>query len=392
MQFSRTDTECFDSVVAGLYCAAAGSRPWSEPLDLMRKHLSAWAIHLMGVDPIRGVVEFSHVLGEISPEANLDLVRHYHRIDPRAAMLLPLEAGQWANCHDHFDEGFVAGNPFYQDFLIPYGGRYCSGAKVHHDANSLVLFGVHRGLGSQPLNGDEIALAKRYLVHLQTAMALRRADHRLEQQAVVGKALLDRMQQPLLLVDGHLRMRGGNAAGEALLRRDDRIRTEAGKLVCARASSNTALAMALAKLHEGNQPGGSNPGAPVRTQAVRLDDKTGSRSPLLLLLSPLLPDETMGVFGPDHLTMVLVHEAGKAQPVDAFVLAAIYDLTPAEAKVAIAIATGLTVQEVSASHRVAVSTVRAQLSAVFAKLGVSRQAELAAVVGGIPQLTRPMGG
>jgi hypothetical protein len=42
---------------------------------------------------------------------------------------MELGEGEWANCHEHFDEAFVARSAFYQDFLIPHGGRYVSGTQ-----------------------------------------------------------------------------------------------------------------------------------------------------------------------------------------------------------------------------------------------------------------------
>jgi DNA-binding CsgD family transcriptional regulator len=57
---------------------------------------------------------------------------------------------------------------------------------------------------------------------------------------------------------------------------------------------------------------------------------------------------------------------------------AAYGLTSAEAKIALLLAEGNAIEEIAMSRDVAVGTVRAQIKAVFAKMGVSRQMELAA--------------
>lgn len=64
----------------------------------------------------------------------------------------------------------------------------------------------------------------------------------------------------------------------------------------------------------------------------------------------------------------------------------LFDLTPAEARVARDIARGLSVPATAVQGGVAESTIRAQLSAVYAKTGTSRQAELAALLNGMTAL------
>lgn len=57
-----------------------------------------------------------------------------------------------------------------------------------------------------------------------------------------------------------------------------------------------------------------------------------------------------------------------------------FGLTPAEAQVALGLAHGRTLASIAAERGVTVSTLRSQLKSIFGKLGVSRQAELAARV------------
>jgi len=51
-------------------------------------------------------------------------------------------------------------------------------------------------------------------------------------------------------------------------------------------------------------------------------------------------------------------------------------LTPAEARLAAALATGATLEQIAAAHRVTEATLRSQLRSIFSKTGTSRQAEL----------------
>jgi DNA-binding CsgD family transcriptional regulator len=65
------------------------------------------------------------------------------------------------------------------------------------------------------------------------------------------------------------------------------------------------------------------------------------------------------------------------------IIQALFDLTPAEARVAAGIAGGQTLTEIALDAGVSIHTVKTQLKAVFEKAGVSRQAELVALLAGI---------
>jgi DNA-binding CsgD family transcriptional regulator len=64
------------------------------------------------------------------------------------------------------------------------------------------------------------------------------------------------------------------------------------------------------------------------------------------------------------------------------VLQGLFDLTPAEARVARAIAEGNAITDIAPSLSVTEGTVRTQLKAVLAKTGLHRQAELVALLAG----------
>jgi len=71
----------------------------------------------------------------------------------------------------------------------------------------------------------------------------------------------------------------------------------------------------------------------------------------------------------------------QAPPVD--LVQSLFDLTPAEARVACGIATGATLPEIAAAGGVSHETVRSQLRGALTKTGCARQAQLVALLGGI---------
>lgn len=67
-------------------------------------------------------------------------------------------------------------------------------------------------------------------------------------------------------------------------------------------------------------------------------------------------------------------------------LEALYGLTPAESRVALAVAQGRGTEDIAAEGQVAVGTVRNQLKQVLSKTGTHRQAALVRLLLGLPDL------
>lgn len=379
-----------DRIISGVYRAAAGERPWGEPLADMVSLFEAWGVHLHGVRLADGSVAFSYEVGPgFTAEGALEYIRHYHRIDPRAALMETRPVGAWISCHEHFDDAFVARDPFYRDFLMAYGGRWVSAGKVYQDEDVLAFLGIHRGRHARPLSASEVALGQRIGAHIHFALGLSRRQRQVLQDSRVGNALLARLGHPVLLIDEQLQVHYKNAATKALLQRDRRLRESGRSLACMGADGADALMLALRRLRLAGE-GSYLEAAPMVPRAVVRAGGSDDRAPLLLLLSALRPEETMGAFGPRNLAMVLVHDPSVKQRLDPFVVAALYDLTPAESAVAVAIAEGLEVREVARNHGVAVATIRSQLHTVFSKMGVGRQAEIVGALASIPSFERPV--
>ena len=100
-----------------------------------------------------------------------------------------------------------------------------------------------------------------------------------------------------------------------------------------------------------------------------------SKRPLIIHAVPIAEQ---AISGP-HTVVILVNLDVSRRPTrDA--LQRIFDLTPTEAKLAIEVGAGISVDDIAGSNGVAVGTVRKQLASVFAKTNTHRQAELVALL------------
>lgn len=77
-------------------------------------------------------------------------------------------------------------------------------------------------------------------------------------------------------------------------------------------------------------------------------------------------------------------EMARGPALNAMIVGECFGLTPAEARVAVHIANGKTVQAIARLHGATVATVRSQLGKAMEKVGVQRQAQLAQVLLALP--------
>ena len=374
--------EAYDQVVAAVYDAAEGAGSWHDALTMLATELRLWCVHLCGLDRTWTRMLFRHQAGTAPPLATLDYLRRYHEANPSLKRSRALAVGHWLHSHVAFEDDFVARDAFFQEFLIPHGGRHISSAKVVDDDRAVVLLTVVRAVGMPPLASDEIALLDRINLHLGRAMCRGVDLKRTTGDESAPKRLLDQFGYPMFLVDEHRAIRARNAAAQGSVGAAGYLEERNGMLACRDPECDLALAQAVRALHLTSAPSATLP----TRRFARLKKSDGS--PVGLYAVALRPDAAMGMFGPLPLALLIFHDPQQQTALDPFVVAEMFDLSPAEAKVAVLLALGRSPDEIAASGRISVSTVRAQIKAIFAKTGVSRQSELVALLRGMPGVTR----
>ncbi len=82
-------------------------------------------------------------------------------------------------------------------------------------------------------------------------------------------------------------------------------------------------------------------------------------------------------------SIIVVTPVSRSEAPSATVIQGLFDLTPAEARVARLIAGGDSVNEIAAASSTSAGTVRNQLKSVFAKTGVNRQGDLISLLSNV---------
>jgi DNA-binding CsgD family transcriptional regulator len=125
-------------------------------------------------------------------------------------------------------------------------------------------------------------------------------------------------------------------------------------------------------------------GAPLQSIPVRA--KAG-RPPAVVHVLPVRRSARDVFSGADILVVATAVGSGPGGP-STSILAGLFDLTPAEARVAIDLTAGLTLAQVAQRSGITTKTARTYLERIFAKTGTHRQVELVAMLNAVSQFSR----
>jgi DNA-binding CsgD family transcriptional regulator len=175
----------------------------------------------------------------------------------------------------------------------------------------------------------------------------------------------------VLLLDEHAVCVFASQKAERIMRHGDGLHLRNGQLSAERNSESLALLSLITKTIATATSGALQPAAPVfvsrRTQgALRVSAIALSRiSPRLAVSTPRRAAAILFIRDMD--------DDSKSLP---RLLAVVYGLTRAEARIAILLFEGSSLVEAAAANGVSIETVRVQLKSIFQKTGVHRQSAL----------------
>ena len=362
-----------DHLIEVLYETVLDASRWQEAVRLCGHYTGGVEAHLLTVDkatynPIASIFAATY----FDDKLGVDDANFFFGIDPRRNLLDNAAVNEWKCCHHFFNQNFVDNNEFYQDFFITVGARYAMVAIVDDTSTQQSVIGISRALGQPPFGEAEQRAAQRIGSHLQRVLRLQKHTQTLQVSADLGSRTLDALTLPLFIVDNNAKILQINTCADQFLNRP-----------------NPALSYKNGHLLT-TDPAIRNPFSNLITAATGYPAIGGG----LFFTSPengqlfVTPLPKASAFAHDWqrpLALVFVIETG--QNLSAIkLLGKLYDFSPAELKLAIALLAGKSPEDYAQQAGLTLNTVRTQLKSLFAKTKTHRQAELVALLGRLPPL------
>jgi DNA-binding CsgD family transcriptional regulator len=259
---------------------------------------------------------------------------------------------------------------FARDFLIPWGIDRMVAVMLDGRRGGERLGLMLPGPGERDL--DELKRGMRVLApHIQRAVRISQRIASLELAAGAAIEATDQAPFAVLSLDADLRVLSANRR-VALYERAGVISTTQERLVF----SHPAAQQKLIELSRSAPPAG------LAFQA--LDAKAREHPVLAARIATQTAHPLGGVVEGASLIVTIGSAPGETPVVEINRVAEWYGLTPSEARLAVAISQGLTLQDYSAQRAVTINATRFLLKGIFRKTGATSQAQLTAMIARLP--------
>jgi DNA-binding CsgD family transcriptional regulator/PAS domain-containing protein len=360
----HVSAEAFSTLVGSIYDCALDPARWHDTVtDLCR-----WLEFRTGALALQEMPS-GHVLLDVTTGVYADDIERMRTYGPD---VIERWGGPAVMATMPLDEPLVLSrvNPrhtecrYSREWSRPLGFIDTLAIGFFRDPGSVSSLSLCRHVDDGPIGDEEIDVARLFVPHLKRALTISRLlDARAVERASFA-AVLDGLSVAVLLVGRDLRLMHANRAGETLLRTGDPLGLRAGR-VTAPAALAAALDAALAAPLDG-----------IGRRGLGIPARRSDGEELVLHLLPLADASPL----PGAAAALFVAPATQPHPAPLAAIAALFDLTPAEARVLERIAAGRTEAETAAALGVAPSTVHTHLLRLFDKTRTRRQADLVALV------------
>jgi DNA-binding CsgD family transcriptional regulator len=268
---------------------------------------------------------------------------------------------------DLYTEKELAADPLYSELLWPAGLGYAAGMVIPSPTGDMLFLSVERDRARGPVETAAIEQLNVLRPHLARS-ALMAARFQLERARAAAEALA-LIGLPALIFDDQGKVLAANRLIEALT---EHIRWRPQNRVGLKdAAADALFRRAIASLKIADA-------APTLSFAVRAPETDATMVAHVIPICRSARDIFVQSAGVLLLTPVTLRTAPSVDLVQS-----LFDLTPAEARVARGLAAGDTVEDIASTGGVSRTTVRTQVRGVLEKTGCRRQAEVVALLSNI---------
>lgn len=395
-----------DETITAIYQAGACTRSWGGVLRQVTDQFGMLECQMIGVAKNTGGVLFSHASEGSPANSEIAYIRTYHACDPRVPIVMQSPLGQWLYDQDKFDARTALSQPYYRDLVIPMGARHTASAKIFETDEEVNFIAFLSPLGGTSFEPRHRQYLQAISHHLQQAAAMYQTTRQRVTQAFAGSELLQRMDRPAWLLDAQRGISFANERAKTYLfehnafllvrdrlvaqdRRTDEALDEAFKAIELDIAAGLTPQRRVVRLATRPASAGVNPALLAGKMTTNGQAHTSGHVPAsstvghtrakpsaAVSLTAFVPSRSMFAFGTQVQVLMIVHSTEDAAPPDLLLWEAVFDLTPAQSRVALELFQGRNVKQIANALQVAQTTVKSHLGELFVKTHTRRQPEL----------------
>jgi DNA-binding CsgD family transcriptional regulator len=359
-------------LVARTYDAAVDERLWSGLAPEIARAFGSSSTSLRLRNLRTGYAPLLTCTANYSLDNLDEYAAYYWRHDKWANRATKLGMSRILTSADLIDDQELERSEWYQDWLRKLEIFYIVGTVFPIGKDEVCSLGIHRGHKDGNYASVDKTPVARYLPHLKRALAVRQRLTHAQVGHIATHEALERTGTATLVADRDGRLVFANCLAERLLAAADGIAAVAGRVRAVDRTAGERLARLISAAADTAGRRALSPGGAVALP--RGDD----RLPLTVLVAPF-PAAQDG-WGGAYPAAILFLRDPEQPGASGTALQELFGLTPAEASLAAAVASGQSLEMYARWHRISLNTARTHLKNVLAKTGTARQAELVALL------------
>lgn len=363
--------ELLSGVIDTLYESVSGPSKWQVAIDRLRVLFNGSTACLVRSGP--DLQPSDAVSSNPDPEFQLRYIEDhapYPNVYADALGVAPV--GLIYSDRALIGDDVLRRSRFWNDWLAPqdmYGGL---GSKLMTSGPSFWIFDVQRGRNQQAFDANEVALLQLIMPHLRRATEL---GWRFQAAQLLASSYVN-LPFGVLVVDGQLRViQSNDVADTILLRQASMLRIKSGMLTSRDHKTMAALHRLVADACAFGSDAAPGTGGELLLRAAGDDPGID----VAVTVSPAA--RTQQHFPQSRQAIIYLRVLTLALP-DGFEDHArqLFDLTPAEARLAAALASGLALKDAAIQQGIRFTTARSYLENIFRKTGTRQQSQLVALL------------
>lgn len=264
-------------------------------------------------------------------------------------------------------EQYVRGE-FFRQYVEPRNVRFVLGADIHGEDGREFRLRFTRPPEAEDFSPSDKALVDALIPHFRGALNLHTRLGQMETEMTLYANVMSSMLVGSVILDGSGALLRANSIAQAILAERDGLSIGIGGLSAEYRGEHKELQRLIRQTLE------LPPGKLAVAEAISITRPSG-RASLSLLIRPIPLSECSD--GPNRPTVaVFIRDPERNLSPSLELVQRLFHFTTAEAKLALLLADGLSLDEAAEEMAIRKNTARAHLRAIFSKTGVKRQITL----------------
>ena len=368
---SRLNAELLSSIIGDIYDCAINPSGWSAALSRITLALDA----AYSTIALSNTTDFHNRLAAHSPwdTEQLNILNDEYGIKgvPGLDQLLVVDVDEAWSTMSVVPEHEVQQTQFYKNWVQPQGLRDACLVKFVHSTDRIGMLACVTWANRDTVGPNEQKFISLISPHLRRAALIGDLLDQARVEAQIYQATLNRLAIAVVLTNANGHILYANAAAEQMFEQEGPILKVSGKLKTQATTSQHALNVALHGASQSDHVlGASGIGIPLSSP---------DRPPAVAYVLPLSQGTARAAFQPATAAVFVSTQISAAPPSEA-VLAALFDLTPAEARVMLAAAGVHKRIDLTIQLQVSENTLKTHLSRIYKKTQTNTIAELVKLI------------